>query len=31
MIEGRKTVEKISGLVEKVYCYDVYPNKEWIR
>ncbi len=28
---GRKTVEKISGLVDKVYCYDVYPNKEWVR
>jgi len=29
-IIGRKTVEKISGLVDKVYCYDVYPNKEWV-
>jgi len=27
---GRKTAEKISGLVEKVYCFDVYPDKDWI-
>ncbi|XP_023344956.1 uncharacterized protein LOC111714140 isoform X2 [Eurytemora carolleeae] len=27
---GKKTAEKISGLVERVVCFDVYPDKEWI-
>jgi len=27
---GKKTAEKISGLVEKVLCFDVYPDKDWI-
>ena len=27
---GKKTVQKISGLVNKVYCYDAFPAKEWI-
>merc|ERR1712135_115236 len=28
---GRKTVEKIAGLVKKVVCYDAYPNQDWIK
>jgi len=27
---GRKTAEKISGLVSEVYCFDVFPDKDWI-
>ena len=28
---GRMTAKKISGLVDKVLCYDVFPDKEWIQ
>jgi len=28
---GKKCAEKISGLVEKVLCFDVYPDNEWIK
>lgn len=28
---GRKTVEKLSGLVSKILCYDVYQSDEWIK
>ena len=28
---GRKAAEKISGLVSKVFCFDVYPDNEWIK
>jgi hypothetical protein len=28
---GRKAAEKISGLVAKVLCFDVYPDNEWIK
>ena len=27
---GKKFAAKISGLVEKVLCFDVYPDKNWI-
>ena len=27
---GKKTVQKISGLVSKVLCYDAFPNQDWI-
>ena len=27
---GKKTVQKISGLVKKVLCYDAYPANDWI-
>jgi len=28
---GRKAAAKVSGLVEKVLCFDVYPDHEWIK
>ena len=28
---GRKTAKKVSGLVDKVLCYDVFPDHEWIK
>merc|ERR1711872_1070799 len=28
---GKKTATKISGLVEKVLCFDVYQDNEWIK
>lgn len=28
---GRKTVEKISPLVKKVLCFDVFQQNEWIK
>lgn len=28
---GKKAAEKISGLVSKVLCFDVYPDNEWIK
>jgi len=28
---GKKCVQKISGLVEKVVCFDAYPDSEWIK
>ena len=28
---GRKTAKKVSGLVDKVLCYDVFPDYEWIK
>jgi len=28
---GKKTAMKISGLVEKVLCFDVYQDNEWIK
>lgn len=28
---GKKTVEKVAGLVKRVICYDAYPSKEWIE
>jgi len=28
---GKKCTAKISGLVEKVLCFDVYPDNEWIK
>ena len=28
---GKKTAQKISGLVEKVLCFDVYPDHNWIK
>lgn len=27
---GKKTVQKISGLVKRVLCFDAYPTKDWI-
>ena len=27
---GRKTAQKMSGLVGRVLCYDVYPDQEWV-
>ena len=27
---GKKTAEKISGLVEKVLCFDAFPDMTWI-
>ena len=28
---GRKTAKKISGLVDRVLCYDVFPDHDWIK
>ncbi len=28
---GKKTVQKVAGLVKKVLCYDAYPSHEWIK
>ena len=28
---GKKTVEKVSGLVKKVLCFDAYPSPAWIE
>jgi hypothetical protein len=28
---GKKAAEKISGLVSKVLCFDVYQDNEWIK
>ncbi len=28
---GKKTVQKIAGLVNKVLCFDAYPSKDWIK
>jgi len=28
---GKKTVSKMSGLVEKVICFDAFPDEEWIK
>jgi len=28
---GKITAKKISALVDKVLCYDVYPDHEWIK
>ena len=28
---GRKTAKKVSGLVDRVLCYDVFPDHEWIK
>lgn len=28
---GKKCVQKISGLVSKVLCYDAYPSHDWIK
>ena len=28
---GKKMARKISGLVDKVLCFDVYPDNEWIK
>jgi len=28
---GKKCVQKISGLVEKVVCFDAFPDPEWIK
>jgi lactate dehydrogenase-like 2-hydroxyacid dehydrogenase len=30
-ILGKKTVQKIAGLVSKVICYDAYPANDWIK
>ena len=28
---GRKTAKKVSGLVDRVLCYDVFPDNDWIK
>ena len=28
---GRKTAKKVSGLVDRVLCYDVFPDIDWIK
>ena len=28
---GKKAAAKVSGLVDKVLCFDVYPDNEWIN
>ena len=28
---GKKCVQKISGLVSKVLCFDAYPANDWIK
>ena len=28
---GKKCVQKISGLVSKVLCFDPYPAEDWIK
>lgn len=28
---GRKCVQKLSGLVAKILCYDAYPDNDWIQ
>lgn len=28
---GKKTVQKISGLCNKVLCFDAYPSHDWIK
>ena len=28
---GKKAAAKVSGLVDKVVCFDVYPDHEWIK
>ena len=28
---GKKCVQKISGLVSKVLCYDAFPAVDWIK
>ena len=28
---GKKCVQKISGLVSKVLCFDAYPAEDWIK
>ena len=28
---GRKTAKKVSGLVDRVLCYDVFPDQDWIK
>ena len=28
---GRMTAKKVSGLVDRVLCYDVYPDHDWIK
>jgi len=28
---GKKCVQKISGLVEKVMCFDAFPDNNWIK
>ena len=28
---GKKTVQKIAGLCNKVLCYDAYPAADWIK
>ena len=28
---GRMTAKKVSGLVDKVLCYDVFPDHDWIK
>jgi lactate dehydrogenase-like 2-hydroxyacid dehydrogenase len=28
---GKKTVQKISGLVNKVVCFDAFPSNDWIK
>jgi len=28
---GKKAVQKVSGLVEKVLCFDAYPDPKWIE
>ncbi len=30
-IIGKKTVEKLSGLVKEVLCMDAYPDQEWVK
>ena len=27
---GKKTVQKVAGLVKRVLCFDAYPAKDWI-
>ena len=28
---GRMTAKKVSGLVDRVLCYDVFPDNDWIQ
>ena len=30
-VAGKKTAEKMSGLVDKVLCFDVYPDNTWVQ
>eukprot|EP00096_Caligus_rogercresseyi_P009990 TRINITY_DN3506_c0_g1_i1.p1 TRINITY_DN3506_c0_g1~~TRINITY_DN3506_c0_g1_i1.p1 ORF type:complete len:340 (+),score=131.19 TRINITY_DN3506_c0_g1_i1:63-1082(+) len=28
---GKKTVQKVAGMVDRVLCYDAYPAEDWIK